>query len=121
MKFIETRTYGYLDYATGILMIVIAGLGRTVNLAQIIVPVVIGLSMILFNLVTSYEISITNIIPMKVRLKIDFFCGALLAASPWIFNFAGEIFWPHVLVGAFAAFASLLSKTKPQVRLTIWR
>ena len=121
MKIIETRTYGYFDYFMGILLIILPIFGRTVNLAQVIVPMSLGALTIFFNLVTAYELSVTNIIPMKVRLKFDFFCGLLLACSPWIFNFSHEIYLPHVLLGITGMLASLMSKTKPQVRLTIWR
>lgn len=121
MRIIETRTYGYLDYVLGILLIALPAFGRNVNLAQILVPLTLGILTIFFNLVTAYELSVTNIIPMKTRLRFDFFCGLVLATSPWVFNFASSIYLPHVILGVIAIGASLMSKTKPQVRLTIWR
>ncbi len=121
MKIIETRTYGYFDYFMGILLIILPVFGRTENLAQILVPMALGALTIFFNLVTAYELSLTNIIPMKVRLRFDFFCGLLLAASPWLFNFAQAVYLPHLMIGITLMLASQMSKTKPQVRLTIWR
>ena len=116
MRFIETKTHGYMDYLMGILLIVLPGLmGLDMNSAQSIVPMVIGVMTIVMSLMTAYELSVTNIIPMSTHLMIDLLSGIVLAASPWIFGFADEVYMPHLILGILEIGASLMTKTKSHV------
>ncbi|HEX9980379.1 MAG TPA: SPW repeat protein [Flavobacterium sp.] len=122
MRFIETKTHGYLDYLMGILLIVLPGLmGLDMNSAQSIVPMVIGVMTIVMSLMTAYELSITNIIPMATHLMMDLLAGIVLAASPWIFGFADEIYLPHLILGILEIGASLMTKTKSHITLSTER
>ncbi|RZJ34437.1 MAG: hypothetical protein EOO51_09520 [Flavobacterium sp.] len=115
MKVIETRTHGYLDYMTGILLIILPFLaGWDVNASQSIVPMVLGAMTIIMSLMTAYELGVTHIIPMPTHLTIDLVSGLVLAASPWLFGFADQVYLPHLIVGIFEIMASLMTKTRPQ-------
>ena len=39
--------------------------------------------------------------------------GALLAVSPWLFGFAGLIWWPHLLVGLVEIVVPMLTRRTP--------
>jgi hypothetical protein len=118
MRFIPTRIHGMLDYLMGILLILspwIFGFADAANEAAIWVPVVLGIAAILYSLFTDYEMGLVRSIPMPTHLILDIASGALLALSPWLFGFADEVFWPHLLVGLLEIGAGLTTHTTPGI------
>ena len=114
MRFIETKTHGYLDYLMGIVLIAapwILGFDR--GGAETWVPVILGASMILLSLMTDYELGASRMISMRTHLTIDLLSGALLAASPWLFGFADYVSTPHLILGIAEMGAALMTKTHP--------
>lgn len=51
---------------------------------------------------------------MPVRPGMDLLSGILLAASPWLFGFADDIWWPHVLFGLIEIGAALMTRMAPE-------
>ena len=97
---IDSRVHGILDYVVGLLLILAPYiLGFADGGPAQFVPMVLGASTILYSLVTRYELSVAKLIPYRVHLTVDAASGVLLLASPWLFRFADQIWWPHVLVG----------------------
>jgi len=118
MRFIETKTHGYMDYLMGILLLVLpAILNIDMSSAAGAVPMILGAMTIVYSLMTSYELGITNVISMKTHLAIDLLSGIVLAASPWLFGFADEIYLPHLILGIVEIMASLMTKTKSHVTI----
>ncbi|HEU0137487.1 MAG TPA: SPW repeat protein [Flavobacterium sp.] len=72
----------------------------------------VGAGAIVYSLMTAYELGAAKVISMPTHLTIDFISGAFLAASPWIFNFADEVYLPHLIVGILEIGASLMTKTQ---------
>jgi hypothetical protein len=113
MRFIPTRIHAYLDYLFGAVLIAAPWLfGFANGGAAQWVPVVIGAAGIAYSLFSDHEVSVSPAIPMSTHLWIDVAVGLVLAASPWIFNFADFIAWPHVLIGLFAVVAGLTTETR---------
>ncbi|EJW11153.1 hypothetical protein A33M_3414 [Rhodovulum sp. PH10] len=83
------------------------------------VPVALGLGAILYSAFTDYELGLIHAIPMPVHLGLDAASGVLLAASPWLFGFADQIFLPHLLIGLFEIVASLVTRTRPESGLVM--
>lgn len=69
---------------------------------------VLGMSML-----TDYEAGMDRRIPMRTHLAVDALTGVLVAASPWLFGFAGRTAWPHVLFGILETGAGLLTQRTP--------
>ena len=83
MRFIETKTHGYLDYIMGVLLIASPWLFEFAQGgAETWVPVVLGAGVILYSLLTDYELGASHRISMRTHLTLDLLGGALLAASP---------------------------------------
>jgi hypothetical protein len=81
--------------------------------AATVVPVVLGIGLIPYSLVTDYELGVWKVAPMAVHNLIDIVAGAFLAASPWLFGFADEsanVWVPHLVVGLAAVFLGLTTK-----------
>jgi hypothetical protein len=115
MRIIPTKVHGILDYAMGLLLIASPWLFEFArDGAETWVPVVLGISTILYSLVTNYELGISGKISMKTHLGIDMASGIFLALSPWIFGFSDYVYLPHVILGLTEVAAVLLSKTEPK-------
>jgi len=69
--------------------------------------------MLLAALLTDYELGVVRQIPMKMHLTMDAILGLLLA--PWLFDFAGLVWIPHVVLG-LGEFMGLMTKTQPSRR-----
>jgi hypothetical protein len=116
MRFIPTRVHGMLDYLMGVLLI---GAPWLLNFArggaETYVPVVLGIGVILYSLLTRYELGAVRVLPMSAHLAMDFFGGLLLAVSPWLFGFADYIAWPHVTFGILEMGAALMTQRTPSI------
>jgi len=115
MRFIPTRVHGVLDYIVGLLLIAARWLfDFAEGGAETWVPVVLGAGAIIYSLMTDYELGMRKTISMPTHLTLDLLSGIILAASPWIFGFADEVYGPHLIVGLFEIIASLTTKRQPE-------
>ena len=114
MRFIPTKFHAPLDYIVGAALIAAPWvLQFSEHTAATVVPVVLGIGLIAYSLVTDYELGLFKIAPMAVHNLIDIAAGALLAASPWLFGFSdhtANVWLPHVIVGLAAIFLGLTTK-----------
>lgn len=110
---ISTKVHGYLDYLMGLLLIVIPFVFQFPKGAATAVPIVLGAGVIMYSLITDYELGLLKILAMKTHLFIDIIGGIFLAVSPWLFGFADEVFWPFLILGVFEIAAGLLTKKEP--------
>lgn len=114
MRIIPTRIHGILDYLVGIILIAAPWLFDFNNGgAETWVPVIVGIMVLMQTIMTDFEVGIIRKIPMATHLRMDFFMGLFLMASPWIFNFDETIWEPHVIFGLFSILASLMTRTTP--------
>ena len=116
LRVIPTSVHGVIDYAAGGALYATPALlglddvpasARTLRLA--------GGGAIGSSLLTDYEVGLVKLIPMPVHLTLDVMSGALVAASPWLFGFAGggSRYWmPHALMGATEVLIALMSKAR---------
>ena len=112
MRFIPTKTHAIIDYATGVLLIAVPLLFfQDYGGAAVWVPVIIGALVLMQSLLTNYELSLANLIPVGGHLAMDAMAGALLAASPWLFDFAELVWVPHVVVGLMEIGLALTTET----------
>ncbi len=97
---LSTRVHGMLDYIVGIILIIAPWvLGFADNRAAMLVPVVTGIVVLCYSLITNYELGAIHVLPMGAHLALDVIGGLFLIISPWLFGFADRITWPHVAVG----------------------
>jgi hypothetical protein len=118
MRLIKIKTHGYLDLPIGIHMV---GLPLVTDWElsnpAMFVPMIVGSIIIIYSLFTDYEFGIGPI-PMRIHLSLDLFTGALLALSPWLFQFSQFVFLPHLIAGSFVFVVSLLTQIKVRKRQT---
>jgi len=115
MKIIDRKTHGYLDYLVGVLLVISPWLfGFYEGGSESWVVILLGAGTLLYSLITDYELGLIGIIPMKSHLRIDLISGIFLAASPWLFGFSEDIFWPHVVFGIVEILVVILTNPGSQ-------
>lgn len=111
MKFITTKIHGYLDYIVGILLIALPWfMDLDISVTPARVLIIMGLLALVYSILTKYELGVVKVIPMRFHLGLDLLSGLVLALSPWLFGFSGEIYLPHLVVGIFEILAALLTQ-----------
>lgn len=114
MRFISTKVHGILDYLVGALLIATPWLlGFEDNTLITWIPVILGGSTLFYSLFTNYEPGLIKLLPMPLHLIIDFLSGLLLAASPWLFDFAYQLYLPHLVLGSTEIVITLFSRSVP--------
>lgn len=114
MRFIPTRTHGILDYVLGLVLIIAPWiLDFADGGAEQWVPIIIGAIIIVQSLMTDYELGVVKVLPMSTHLTMDIVTGVVLAVSPWVFGFADDIWWPHLVFGLLEIGAALTTQTQP--------
>ncbi len=116
MRFIPTRVHAYLDYLVGVLLIIAPWvLGFAAGGAETWIPVLVGASVIVYSLITNYELGAAKLIDMPTHLWLDGIGGAFLAISPWVFGYADRVWLPHVIVGLIEIGTAIMTQTRPGV------
>jgi hypothetical protein len=114
MRFIPTKFHAPLDYIVGAALIAAPWIFQfSEHTAATVVPIVLGIGLIAYSVVTNYELGVWKIAPMAIHNLIDIVAGAFLALSPWLFGFADEsanVWVPHLVVGLAAVFLGLTTK-----------
>jgi hypothetical protein len=115
MRFLPTKIHGVLDYMTGLLLIASPWLLDFADDGPATwIPVILGISAILYSLFTNYELGMVKTLSMPTHLWLDTLSGIFLAASPWIFGFSDRVYLPHLILGIFEVVASLVTQTTPE-------
>jgi hypothetical protein len=110
MKLFNTKIHGVLDYLVAILLIAspwlfnFAGGGPATW-----VPVILGITTLLYSICTDYEAGLIKSIRMPAHLMLDGLSGIFLAASPWIFSFSDYVYQPHLWIGLIELFVALFT------------
>jgi SPW repeat len=110
-----------LDYPLGLVLILapwIFGFSD-VGGAAVAVPIVVGALVIGQSLITDWELSLADILPLPMHLTMDVLAGAVLAVSPFVFGFSDEgtnAWLPHVIAGVGLIGAGLMTQRIRQDR-----
>ena len=114
MRFIPTKFHAPLDYIVGAALIAAPWIFQfSEHTAATVVPIVLGIGLIAYSLLTDYELGGWKVAPMAVHNLGDIGAGFVLVASPWIFGFSdasANVWAPHVIVGLAAIFLGLTTK-----------
>jgi len=122
IRFVPTRVHGIFDYIGGIGLIAspfIFGFYSMGGIA-VILPIVLGIGLILYSLLTNYERGIPGLrfIPMPAHLIFDFVAAALLAVAPFLFSYSNlglNVWLPQVIAGVAVILLVIVSQTHPHL------
>jgi hypothetical protein len=114
MKLIPTRIHGFIDYLVGFLQVTIPlFFSYPDNYVVNRVPFVLGVIILVYSLMTKYELGFAKLISMKTHIRLDILGGCVLALSPWLFHFADEIWVPFVIAGIGEVCIAMITRTTP--------
>ncbi len=121
IRFVPTAVHGVFDYVGGVGLVAspfIFGFFKMGGIA-VALPIVLGAGLILYSLLTNYELGIPALrfIPMSVHLIVDFVASAFLAVAPCLFGYSSQglnVWLPQVLAGVGVIVLVLVSQTQPQ-------
>lgn len=116
MRFLPTSVHGVIDYLWGLALLVspwIFGFGDVP--AARWVALMFGVGAIFYSVLTAYELGFLKILPMPMHLMLDGIAGIVLAASPFLFGFADQVLWPHLLFGLFSVIACFVTRLEPML------
>ncbi|RYZ49695.1 MAG: hypothetical protein EOP49_15725 [Sphingobacteriales bacterium] len=100
MKINATKAYGFKDYAMSALFLTLPFLiGYDVSGAKAWVPMTLGGGVLVYSIITRYELSAFKLLSFPAHLLLDLAGGLLLAFSPWIFGFSDKVYLPHLVLG----------------------
>jgi len=117
LRVIPTSVHSAVDHVVGPALIAAPTvLGLEKKSPEGIVPRANGVLAAIYSNLTDYELSLKNVIPMKVHLALDAMSGATLAAVPLATGARkrGLRHWlPHTMLGAFEIAMALTTKAEP--------
>ena len=117
LRVIPTNVHSAVDHVVGPALIAAPTvLGLSKKSPEGILPRASGIAAAIYSNLTDYELSMKNVIPMKVHLALDALSGATLAAVPLATGARkrGLKHWlPHTVVGAFEIAMALTTKAEP--------
>jgi hypothetical protein len=106
-----------IDYLVGIVLILAPWIfGFSDDRAAMLVPIILGAGVIVYSLLTNYELGVVRAIPMTIHLLLDIIGGVVLAVSPWLFGFSDTVWAPHLVVGVLEIIIALITQTAPAYR-----
>lgn len=115
MKIIPTRVHGVLDYLSVATLLALPRILNASDRATTLLTVV-GITALLYSLLTRYELGTFKVLPVKIHLLLDFISGALLLAAPFFLvpdeNQAVAI--AFVVMGALEMGAALFTQSEPK-------
>lgn len=126
IRFVPTSVHGIFDYIGGIALIAcpfIFGFYSMGGIA-VILPIVLGIGLILYSLLTNYERGIPGLkfIPMPVHLVFDFVAAAFLAVAPFLFSYSNQglnVWLPQVVAGIAVILLVIVSQTHPYLKAKV--
>jgi hypothetical protein len=115
MRFISRRFHAVLDYIIGIALLAAPWLFNFDEIeAARWSAVAVGALILIMSFITDYEGGGKKVLSMSTHLTMDILAGLFLAASPWLFGFADQVYLPHLIVGIMEMGAGLFTERRSQ-------
>jgi hypothetical protein len=116
LRVIPTSVHSAVDHVVGPTLIAAPTVLRLENTSpEGLAPRLNGVAAAIYSNLTDYELSVKNVIPMRVHLALDAMSGATLAAVPLLSGARkrGTRHWlPHTLLGAFEIGMALFTEAE---------
>jgi ABC-type transport system involved in cytochrome c biogenesis permease subunit len=76
-----------------------------------VVMLVSGISILLYSLLTKYELGLFKMMNVKNHLALDFLIGLMLAGAPYLLNYS-TAFWEQVIPGLVLMLLALTTRNE---------
>lgn len=85
MKWISTRMHGALDYSMAVLMLALPWLFNWSDATKTLLTI-LAIGIVLYSLLTRYELGVMRILPMRAHLALDMLGGLVLLIAAFLLN-----------------------------------
>jgi hypothetical protein len=110
VRLINTKAHAIVDYVMGMVLLCSPAIFQfDFSGPEYYTAATAGLITIVLALFTAFEYGALKTIPLRLHLYIDMVTGAALAASPWLMDFAGTVFKPHLVFGLSQVIVAVLT------------
>jgi hypothetical protein len=113
MRFIPTTAHGLADYIVGLIVVGLPfyyGLTGTSRVAF----VTLGLFVIVYSLLTDYELGLVRVLRIRFHLLLDASFGLAMLAGPIMLRLPDDSRIPVYVIGVLSLFLSLTTKVRAQ-------
>jgi hypothetical protein len=111
MRFIPTLLHGIADYLVGIVVIgmpIYFGFAAAPRIALIS----LGALVVVYSLVTEYELGALRYLRIRFPLALDMLFGILMLIIPFLFTLPSGSAWPVYTLGLLAIFLSATTEIR---------
>ncbi len=117
MRIVSTNIHGLFDYLLGVYLITLPWLFgyAVIGGPATWIPVVLGVWLIAYSLLTDYEWGLVKSIPVRGHLILDLVVGATLFLSIPFFGFFDTTAWiPHTAAAVLIVAGGLFTRQEPE-------
>ncbi|MGV1873737.1 SPW repeat domain-containing protein [Agrobacterium rosae] len=113
MRFLPTMFHGFVDYVVGLGVI---GLPFFLGFNEVprTVLIVLGIAVLLYSLLTDYELGAVRFLRIRFHLLLDGLFGAAMLVSPWLFDFPVDSRWPVYVIGVLALVLTMTTQIRAE-------
>jgi hypothetical protein len=113
--FVSTAVYGFFNYALALTMIGSPWLFGFSHLhgAALFMPLYLGWLQLIMAIFSKHEWGFIKVFPVSMHCFIDAVVGSFLLASPFVYDYYPQIFWPQFIFGLLLFLLGIFTKSSP--------
>jgi hypothetical protein len=111
VRFVPTVVHGIADYVVGLVVIALPFVYGWTGTPRWLF-IVLGAVVILYSLLTDYELGVVRVLRLRFHLLLDAVFGIVMLALPWLLNFPVEGWWAPYVLGVLALILVFTTKTR---------
>lgn len=101
VRFIPTTVHGFADYLVGLTVIALPFLLGSEGAARVVL-IALGIFVLLYSLVTDYELGAIRFLRIRFHLLLDALFGIVMLVLPLTLDTTGTAQWPFFVFGILA-------------------
>lgn len=114
---IPIKIHAVLDYGWSLVLIAWAFLMPLQSHTAALILIATGIGTIFYSLFTAYELGPIKLIPFNVHIVFDALIGLFMIASPWLFDFYGMSYLPHLIFGLIELAVVIMTVRQPVIEI----
>lgn len=113
--FISTTFFGYTTYLLALVSMASPWLFGFVHPggAALFFPLIFGWFCLIMAIFSRSKAGAVGIFPIQMHCTLLTIVGFVIMMSPFLYDFEGRVFLPHVIIGATTLFFGVFTKTSP--------
>ena len=115
MKILTTKTHAFIDYLTGLSLILFFFLFTGSGPTNYIIALV-GTATLIYSMLTHYELGLANVLTMRKHLLLDMMSGILLVILSFILNLNHLSYLVYIFSGILKIITGITTSIEPSYR-----